>query len=94
MTTRHLELHEELYEKLRQAADTEGVSPEEWIQARLPSSTTATGERSLSEALKGLVGSFDSSQEQYGNRQVSPMAEMVADKLQKQGIEVPWRQQR
>ena len=52
------------------------------------------GERPVSDVLRGLVVSFDSSQEDYSGRQPGPMAEMVANKLEKQRIEVPWRRQR
>lgn len=101
--THQVELPDHVYRIIQQAAEKQGITPAEWIEATVSRVGTpvpadhqenAIGERSLREVLNGLVGSFDSSQEQYGDRQVSPMAEMVADKLQKQGIEVPWRRQR
>ena len=58
MTTHHLELSDEVYRKLQKAAETERVSPEEWIDARPP--RTPTDVRPLSEALKSLLGVVDS----------------------------------
>lgn len=96
--THQVELPDHVYQIAQQAAEREGVTPEEWIAATLSRAGTPVPaeaeERPVSDVLRGLVGSFDSSQEDYSGRQISPMAEMVADKLQRQGIEVPWRRQR
>ena len=97
--THPLELPEHVYQMIQRAAKKEGLTPAEWIEATVsrvgtPVPADEETERPLSDVLKGLVGSFDSSKEHYDERVVRPMAEMVADKLQKQGIEVPWRRQR
>jgi|SRR5687768_8213192 hypothetical protein len=100
--THQVELPDHVYQIAQEAAAREGITPEEWIAATVSrvgtpvsaNEDTAADERSVSDVLRGLVGSFDSSQEDYSSREIGPMAEMVADKLQKQGIEVPWRRQR
>jgi hypothetical protein len=96
-----VELPDHVYRIAQEAAAREGITPEEWIAqtlsravAPVPSDKAGAEERPVREVLRGLVGSFDSSQEVYSGRQISPMAEMVADKLQRQGIEAPWRRQR
>lgn len=97
-----VELSDHVYQKIQQAAEQQGITPSEWIEAaflqtNVPTTTdkeTITSEQYLGDVLQGIVGSFDSSKEQYDNRRVNPMAEMVADKLQKQGVEIPWRRQR
>ena len=100
--THQVELPADIYRELTREAREEGVTLAEWIAARLwrpdaPKPAHEAGEpdkRLLKEVLQGLVGSFDSSAEQFGDRRISAMAEIVADKLQRQGIEVPWRRQR
>lgn len=97
--THHVELPDHVYRKLQEAAEKQGITPAEWIaatvsRARAPvAAHQENPERPLKEVLRGLVGKFDSSQEVFHDRSVSPIAEMVADKLQKQGIDVPWRRQ-
>lgn len=95
------ELPDHIYEIAQDAAAREGMTPEEWIAAtvsragiRTPVDATPVRDRVVSEVLTGAVGAFDSSQEDYGGRQVSPLAEMVADKLERQGIDSPWRRRR
>jgi hypothetical protein len=96
-----VELPEHIYELARKAAETRGMTPEEWIAATVSQATETVArggdepaERRVSEVLRGLVGSFDSSKEVYEHRSINPMAEMVADNVEKQGIDVPWRQRR
>ena len=97
--THRVELPAHIYRIIQAAAEKEGLTPAEWIAATISRagapvpSDEEPPERPLQEVLRGLVGSFDSSKEQYDNREVNPMAEMVANKLQKQGIDVPWRRQ-
>lgn len=99
--THQVELPDHVYQIAQEAAAREGITPEEWIAATvsragtaIPAGEPAAGERSVGDVLRGIAGSFDSSQEDYSARQISPMAEMVAAKLKKQGIDVPWRRQR
>lgn len=93
--THHVELPDDVYRELAREAQEQGVTLAQWIAARLSRNEERQPEdRPLREVLRGLVGSFDSSKEQFSDQPVSAMAEMVADKLQKQGIEAPWRRQR
>jgi hypothetical protein len=100
--THTVELPEHIYELARKAAETRGMTPEEWIAATLsqatekvaPGGDEPAAERQVSEVLRGLVGSFDSSKGVYEDRSINPMAEILADKLERQGIDVPWRQRR
>ena len=99
--THQVELPEHVYQIAQHAAEKEGITPEEWIAATVsragaspPADESANAEQPVSDVLRGLVGSFDSSREDYSVRQISPMSEMVADKLRRQGIEAPWRRQR
>jgi hypothetical protein len=96
-----VQLPDHVYQIIQREAEKEGLTPAEWIAAAVaraatpisPDQATAAGERPLRDVLEGLVGSFNSSKENYEEREVSPMAEMVAEQLQKQGIEAPWRRQ-
>lgn len=87
MTTHHLELSDEVYRKLQKAAETERVSSEEWIDARLP--RTPTDERPLSKVLKGLVGVADSRTDLPHNPRRSTVCDLIAEKFAKQGILTP-----
>jgi len=67
--THQVELSDEVYQKIRQAAEKQGITPAEWIAttvSRVGAPISANDEhpadeRPLREALQGLVGSFDSS---------------------------------
>jgi hypothetical protein len=96
----NVELPDHIYRIIHDAAEKEGLTPAEWIAATASrvGAPVPTDEEprelSLQEVLKGLVGSFDSSKENYKNRVMNPMTEMAASNLKKQGIDVPWHQKR
>lgn len=84
--TYKLELSEELYQRLQEAADDEGVSPSDWIGARLPSFSGCLPERNT---LARYLGGFDSSLETKDPRYCDEFGDIVAEKLRKQGLEIP-----
>ncbi|MBV9036661.1 MAG: hypothetical protein JO182_19385 [Acidobacteriaceae bacterium] len=97
--THQLELPDEVYQKLEMSAKEQGVTPAEWIAARLSHHhvNNAEGgqgspeEQSLSETLREYIGVIDSSQEPYSADERTPLGDMVAEQLASQGIKAPWQ---
>jgi hypothetical protein len=83
---RTLELPDDLYTKLEEAAETEGVSPAQWIGARLPNAFERKPNR---EILDRYIGAFDSSMQTPDPKYRTPFGDIVAEKLRKQGLEIP-----
>jgi hypothetical protein len=83
--THLLELSYEVYEKLQQAAAREGVSPADWIEARLPVTAEGLPNRPV---LARYLGGFDSSQELPDPKYRTEFGDIIAEKLRKQGLNV------
>src|SRR4051794_41031009 len=98
--THQLELPDEVYQTLATLAKEQGVTPAEWIAARLSHNHAPMNaeegqdsqeEQSLSETLRGYIGVVDSSKELYRDDERTPLGDMVAEKLARQGIKAPWQ---
>ncbi len=97
--THQLELPDEVYQKLEMLAKEQGVTPAEWIAARLSHHRGNDAEegqdlpqqQSLLETLRGYIGVIDSSQKPYSDDERTPLGDMVAEKLASQGIKAPWQ---
>jgi hypothetical protein len=81
-----LELSDEVYQKLQKAAEIERVTPEEWIDARLPETS---GQRPNRDALVRYIGAIDSSEETPDPRYRTEVSDIIAEKLRKQGLNIP-----
>ena len=84
--THQLELPYQVYDKLQEAAKREGVSPADWINARLSDSSWKQPSR---EALARYIGSLDSSQEMPNPKYRTEFGEIIAEKFRKQGLDIP-----
>ena len=97
--THQLELPDEVYKKLELLAKEQGVTPVEWIAARLSphhvneaeAGRDSPEEQSLSETLRGYIGVIDSSKEPYTDDERTPLGDLVAETLAGQGIKAPWQ---
>ena len=70
-----LELPEELYARLEEAAETSGTTPEGWLDQHLPKPQPKppTGDgKTLRQRLEGLIGNFSSGGQSRQPRPVSP----------------------
>jgi hypothetical protein len=86
MPVRNLPLEEKVYEGLQKAAESEGVTPGEWIHARLP----VTSERQPNRNdLARYIGTFDSSNTRSDSRYQTEYGDIVAEKLRRQGLNIP-----
>lgn len=81
-----LELPNEVYDKLQKAAERDGVSPADWIDARLSDSSRKQPSR---QALARYIGGFDSSQEMPDPKYRTEFGKIVAEKLRKGGLDIP-----
>ena len=91
--TNQVELPDDVYRELTREAEEQKVTVAEWITARLSRApeTLNSDDRPLSDGLQGYVGLIDSSKDPYPDDERSPLGDMVAEKLAKQGIKAPWQ---
>ena len=83
-----MELSHETYDQLQKAAQTEGVSPEEWIQARLLSA--APQERPFQSVAEAIAPyTVDSRSHTPDPRYRSAFGNLVEEKLAQQGFKRP-----
>lgn len=87
MMTRQLELPEEVFGKLTSAAETEGITPAEWINARLPAE--AELQPPDREILARYIGAFDSSKATPDPKYRTEFGDIIAQKLRRQGLDIP-----
>jgi hypothetical protein len=92
--TQKIEISESVYNKLMEEISARGITVDEWIRFRLPPGDRAEdGEETIGERLeqKGLIGIVDSSQpiDPASPPHRPPIFDLIADKLQKQGLKVP-----
>jgi hypothetical protein len=95
-----LEMPDGVYEKLETVAKEHGLTPVEWIEAKLSpthtpidaeSGKSSHEEQTLADTLQGYIGVVDSSKEPYDNAERTPLGDMVAENLAQQGIKAPWQ---
>jgi len=87
--SRTIELPDELYGDLEKAAREQGLTPAGWIAITLRGSSDPIDNRPLPELLEGLIGAVDSSKEAHGGKSRTPVGELIARKLQRQGLRRP-----
>jgi len=81
-----LELPDEVYEALTNAARGDGLTPAEWLALHL-NIEVSDRERPLPELTAGLTGVIDSTETQ-STRQ-SAFSTALAEKFRKQGLRIP-----
>ncbi len=81
-------LSDDTFEELRAIADKRGISPEEWIAAKVKEERpqTTLEARPLSEVLDGLVGVIDSSGEPHSGYPDTEFTRGLVEKYEKQGL--------
>jgi hypothetical protein len=82
-----IELPDDLYRDIEKVAREQGLTPADWIAATIPS--RSVDEQPLSELLKGLVGAVDSTNEARSGQARTPLGELIARKLERQGLRRP-----
>src|SRR5579863_1991267 len=81
-----IELPDELYRDLERVARERGLTPAGWIATTLSGGSDAVSEQPLSELLRDLIGSVDSSKEPGSAPVRMPFIESIARKFEKQGL--------
>ena len=91
--THTVELPDNVYQIIQQAAEKEGITPAQWIAAtvsRIGSPVPADpAPQSAREALAPFIGIVDSSKESPDPRYRSEFGDIVDAKFEKQGIARP-----
>ena len=86
----NLQLSDEVYDDLKKLAEARNVTPEEWVAAKvLEERPKDLEERPLSELLEGLIGAIDSSEEPLRGHPRTRLGDLIAAKLERQGIKRP-----
>ncbi|NEO86998.1 MAG: hypothetical protein F6J87_22475 [Spirulina sp. SIO3F2] len=80
-------LSPQTYQRLLAIAQTQGVTPERWIDAQLP--PKAPEPQPLMELLAGCVGAINSKEQPVHRPKRSAFGDAIAAKLAKQGIRRP-----
>lgn len=86
MPDQQITLPAELYSALMSAAQHSGMSPIDWIAAKLPE---ATQQSNQCKPIDDLLGAINSEDEPHHPYQKTPFGEAVAAKLAKQGLHRP-----
>jgi hypothetical protein len=81
-----IELPEDVYRKLELTAREQGLTPADWIATALPVHLRRSDRPPLSEWLDGLIGTVDSSHSSSNDQPRTPFGEIIARKLEKQGL--------
>jgi hypothetical protein len=84
--SRSLELPDDVYGDLERAARRDGLTPADWIASTLAGRSSAPEQRPLDELLKGLLGVVDSTDGAPGGTIHTPFGDLIASKLEKQGL--------
>jgi hypothetical protein len=87
--SRTIELPDELYGDLEKAARERGLTPAAWIAITLRGDSGLTDNRPLAELLQGLIGAVDSTNEARREKSRTPFGELIARKLERQGLHRP-----
>jgi hypothetical protein len=86
---RTIELPENVYQGLERAARERGMTTADWIASILPNDQDASEQQRLHKVLNDLVGVIDSSKEPRRGHAPTPFADLVSEKLEKQGLRRP-----
>jgi hypothetical protein len=86
--SRSVELPDELYRELEKVALEHGLTVVDWIATTLPE-PSSTGGHSLLELLQGLIGAVDSTKGTRSDVSRTPLGDLIARKLEKQGLRRP-----
>jgi hypothetical protein len=81
-----IELPDELYRDLERVARERGLTPADWIATTLSGSSGSTDQQPLCELLQGLIGAMDSTKELSEGQARTPFGELIARKLERQGL--------
>ena len=84
--SRTVELPEDIYDELERAARENGLTPAGWIAATLPGYST---DQPLPVLLEGLIGAIDSTVEPQSAGSQTPLGDLIAQKLERQGFRRP-----
>lgn len=87
-----VELSDEAFQKLKRAAEREGVTPAEWLEAtisRESASNPPARPKNVAAAFAPYVISVDSSKQTPHPKYRSPFGDIVDEKLAKQGFKRP-----
>ena len=84
--SRILELPDELYRDLERVARERGVTPVDWIAGALPGNSDPIAQQTLTELLRGLIGSVDSTKDVRSGQPRTPFSELIASKFERQGL--------
>ncbi|MGI2909274.1 hypothetical protein [Tolypothrix sp. VBCCA 56010] len=87
MNEHFISLPENVYCHLLAIAETQGMTPADWIASQLP--PNADQQNSLASSLSGLIGSINSQVEPSPSYEKTVFGEAIASKLAKQGIRQP-----
>ena len=86
MSDQQLTLPAELYRALIAAAQESGLSPKDWIAAKLPNPVQPSPQP---KPIDDLLGAINSQEKPHHQHQQTPFGEAVAAKLAKQGLQRP-----
>jgi hypothetical protein len=92
--THHVPFPDDVYQIAEREAKRRGISPEEWIVATVsragnPASADETEDRPNRAALSRYIGAFDSLRVAPDPRYRTEFGDIVAEKLRKQGLNIP-----
>ncbi len=87
MSEHFISLPENVYCHLLAVAETQGVTPADWIASQLPPNSHQ--QKLLTSSLSGLIGAINSQVEPSPSYEKTVFGEGVASKLTKQGIHRP-----
>ena len=87
MSEHFISLPENVYCHLLAVAETQGMTPADWIASQLPADTDQ--QNPLTSSLSGLIGAINSQVEPSPSYEKTAFGEAIADKLAKQGIHRP-----
>ncbi|MBP5977817.1 hypothetical protein HW132_35245 [Brasilonema sp. CT11] len=87
MHEHYISLPENVYSHLLAVAETQGMTPADWIASQLPPNDDL--QNPLTSSLSGLIGAINSQGEPPPSYEKTAFGEAVASKLAKQGIHRP-----
>lgn len=87
MSEHQIFLPDKVYTHLLAVAQTQGISPTEWIASNLPDNDSIRPAPKLFQDVSDLIGSIDSRVEPHQSYQKTAFGEALALKLAKQGIQ-------
>lgn len=83
-------LSDQVYSDLLAVAQSQGLSPMEWIESNLTESKSRQpASNQLFKDVSDLIGSINSQAQPHQTYQKTAFSEAIASKLAKQGIQLP-----